>query len=837
MPAKRKAATKAATDGTPKKKKEVEVVAKGMFSTPEMMPRVVKPPRLEIRLEQRREYAPNKLAKNAGMAHAMDVCKSKRAAAPAGGWATVVGMPDETKAEDVGWKPGPRLVGNKVPKFSGAPCGLNKEKFPNLTKDSGAFDFMETQITRENKIEIMNMTANARDNHFLLAKTRGKPVTSKYKLSLNSADMRGNPDFFDCWLVARVLIGQYNMSVPQKELWEPHGPHCHARLVGCLRYDQFRCMNKFLTLSDGDGTLLTEEQAKAIVAAEVVKAAAKPGVVDGAGGADGAAGTSASHMGAAGSSSSSSGGGGGGGAADDDADEDDEVQLLELGKVTERHGKLIYVAREDESVRSICARQVWDENMVLADNKDIRGLTMTVGLQSGTELCVGLGVGWVAIESSDDDDDDDDDGGGEAGAAAAAAATAGPEGVPRSDRIRKRRYMEMKIRGNWQRAYHPHEALSLDEMVREHKHWHCKRIKFKPNVHSGVLVDALTCARTKYCLWSEEQGTDPDGATTVPERCVRLCKKAGVAGKHHTVHLDRGYATMAAIEALSVEGVLSNACCKIDRVGLPREAIALSTKALMPPAKKKNGDDCKTKTSSDEQWSYTVYNKGEWELTVWADKQVVVFLTNSYTAANTGLLKRALQGNRSVVRVDVPEPCWSYNVFGRSGTDGHDQHRKDGRCDARRTLRDGVKGSCFLFDICIVNGYALKRSLQPGLTKLQFVDDYIAHVLTKMTLRKYNTKYAAQTGELPTALRGSAHKHVFPQKTVVQAWEKAPGVAKRQRQKGDKYIQLRGRCKHCSDVGTDVTKHKTIITNWRCDHADCKCWVHPDCFYELSQHQ
>ena len=27
----------------------------------------------------------------------------------------------------------------------------------------------------------------------------------------------------------------------------------------------------------------------------------------------------------------------------------------------------------------------------------------------------------------------------------------------------------------------------------------CVRIKFKPNVHDGVLVDVLTCARSRYC--------------------------------------------------------------------------------------------------------------------------------------------------------------------------------------------------------------------------------------------------------------------------------------------------------------------------------------------------
>ena len=77
------------------------------------------------------------------------------------------------------------------------------------------------------------------DNYFLLQKTRGVKVTGKYKLSLEPDFLRDNPDAFDCWLAARSLVGQYAMSVPQKELWRPKWSHCHARLVGCLRHDQY----------------------------------------------------------------------------------------------------------------------------------------------------------------------------------------------------------------------------------------------------------------------------------------------------------------------------------------------------------------------------------------------------------------------------------------------------------------------------------------------------------------------------------------------------------------------------------------------------------------------
>ena len=438
MPAKRKATSKAAAASPDVAKPAKEKAAKVMYASLEKMAAKVTPQRIHLALHERRAHTPSTLARRAGLRHAMDLCKSAQVADPPDGWAIDDTMPDEGNKNDTGWMAGPRPTSAEVRKFSGKPCGINTELFPDLTKASSALDFMETQITRENKIEIMNLTANAMDNYFLLEKVRGVTVTSKYKTALDPDSLRDNPDAFDCWLAARLLIGQYSMSVPQKELWNPKGAHCHAKLVGCMRWDQYRCINKFLILSDVDGKLLSVAEAKAIVAAEKEKAAAEAG-----------------EQGSGSGASSSTGGG----------------------------------------------------------------------------------------------------------------------------------------------------------------------------------------------------------------------------------------------------------------------------------------------------------------------------------------------------------------------------------------------GACFAFDVCSVNAYTLKRSLVPALTKLQFIDEYTTHVLTTMTLRVYNTKYSAQKGELPTALRGSAHSLVCPQMTVVQAWEKAPGVAKRKRKVEDKHIHPRGRCKHCTTVGTAVTKHKTMWTIWRCDHADCACWVHPDCFFELSQHQ
>jgi hypothetical protein len=66
--------------------------------------------------------------------------------------------------------------------------------------------------------------------------------------------------------------------------------------------------------------------------------------------------------------------------------------------------------------------------------------------------------------------------------------TASTRGMARmADRLRKRRGVRGggRIKGNWTAAFVIGKECSMDEMVRNHRHWHCMRLKFKPNMHSG----------------------------------------------------------------------------------------------------------------------------------------------------------------------------------------------------------------------------------------------------------------------------------------------------------------------------------------------------------------
>ena len=80
-----------------------------------------------------------------------------------------------------------------------------------------------------------------------------------------------------------------------------------------------------------------------------------------------------------------------------------------------------------------------------------------------------------------------------------------------------------------------------------------------------------------------------------------------------------------------------------------------------------------------------------------------------YLGDRVGILKRSTKVAKMVYFVDCTECTWAYNVFGRSGTDNADQHRKNQQVSARSVPREGSKGMLFIFDICLSNAASMKR--------------------------------------------------------------------------------------------------------------------------------
>ena len=82
-------------------------------------------------------------------------------------------------------------------------------------------------------------------------------------------------------------------------------------------------------------------------------------------------------------------------------------------------------------------------------------------------------------------------------------------------------------------------------------------------------------------------------------------------------------------------------------------------------------------------------HKGEAELALWQDSQLICSYHNFFSSARCGLLARGAHGDKESFNVYTPEPLWHYNVEGRSATDGDDQLCKRLCVAERRCQRAG----------------------------------------------------------------------------------------------------------------------------------------------------
>ena len=361
----------------------------------------------------------------------------------------------------------------------------------------------------------------------------------------------------------------------------------------------------------------------------------------------------------------------------------------------------------------------------------------------------------------------------------------------RKDRERKRRVIIDKIVDIIGKAYIAGQMVGLDEKCRPHKHWYRQRIDFKASIHSGSLDDSLNDCVTGYCLWFEERGWQkwPNRDKSKEEiealGTMPAVMKRATAGLDKSVarimHLDRGYGHVEAQKSIAPNpsapagqrgGVYTMSVMDADRIGLPRQAIKQVSEALRCENKcdhKHDAQDC-------HKWMWTCFHKGEWELQLWMDSKLMICLSNAYSGTRAAYLSRGIGAEN--FKVWSPEAHHSYTVYGRSATDRHDQvrpsdfteiltslihsslihtytHSSHHGCQdqkkmamaARRTVRNGVKGGLFGFDILFTNGKCMWVDLQRDsltvaqlnhkITKVNFCRIWKSRIIEKASARKY----------------------------------------------------------------------------------------------------
>ena len=389
------------------------------------------------------------------------------------------------------------------------------------------------------------------------------------------------------------------------------------------------------------------------------------------------------------------------------------------------------------------------------------------------------------------------------------------------DRYIKRRELSDMARAQAARAFRPGQHVGIDDGVRPTRHLDGSRQRHKAAVHTGRPFDSLNCATTNYFLNWEEQGwTREENANTIPNRLLRLVKALS-PNVGHCIWLDRGYGIMEGAVGLHNAGYNSTSIMPINRIGLPRRFIEqLKHKMACPSGCKHRADD-----QHCRRWCWTVLHKGEWELQIWSDGKALVIALSDCTSAT-----RVVQVGRSVehtcVLADAIEGVGLYGIFGRSCTDGGDQHRKKISLAARRQKRQGPKGALFDAEIGFVNGAIIMKHLRGSeYTTWDFCEMFMSEVLGSVCMRQRmptatQAMQVAQESESGMRTRAEHNAHL----PIHVAAEN-----RRKRRRGEQAqsgapVTVRGSKCTRSDCAPGSTKYPDIFC------PGCNSWYHLPCF-------
>ena len=334
------------------------------------------------------------------------------------------------------------------------------------------------------------------------------------------------------------------------------------------------------------------------------------------------------------------------------------------------------------------------------------------------------------------------------------------------------------------------------------------------NGAEGVQEDEFEAAG-----WSPPEGS-ATGVASLPARMRRAlaCLQPRVG---HRLWLDRGLANIEAMEQAVADGVGVSAMMPLNRVGLPRRALAaLQLKMQCPRACKHQPDSV-----TCNRFKWCCMHKGIWELHIMADCRKLVVMMTSCTSAT-----RAVTIARTVGRanwwVKVPEAIGLYVNIGRGGTDTGDQLRRMLDLGSRRRQRQGPKGALFDAELCFVDGSIIANDLREShATVWDFAAEYASEVLAAVRMR----------GVVPAAQTAAAEMHADA-RLVSHVPINFRSEGRKARRNGEDYSAKCGaRCcmrdsdEHACDAGE--TQMGVLFCAGCARRNGCNGWYHEACYW------
>ena len=298
----------------------------GCFPSAGNMPKIQTAKKQLLQLSDRKSQRPFQLCRDAKKTNIKDVLKSKEH--PKLSHRTSDKMPDEKFQHHTGWKAGP-LKDFIAPKFTGKKYGIS-DNFPDLGKGSSAFDFMETQITQDDKKLVMTWTANKMRNEFFIKNEQGLPKTL-LDSAVNPDLIEGKAEVFDLWCAAKWTVGFNVIGVNESKCWDRTSIFYNPKMDSAIPYKVYQVLNRYICFNRKDGALMD--------ATEIQEEAARREAEWGVGG----------YASSEGSGSEEE---------DENVEkEEEEADEAVFGKVIERDCQLIYTAHDNETPAEVSPLQ------------------------------------------------------------------------------------------------------------------------------------------------------------------------------------------------------------------------------------------------------------------------------------------------------------------------------------------------------------------------------------------------------------------------------------------------------------------------------------------------
>lgn len=166
-----------------------------------------------------------------------------------------------------------------------------------------------------------------------------------------------------------------------------------------------------------------------------------------------------------------------------------------------------------------------------------------------------------------------------------------------------------------------------------------------------------------------------------------------------------------------------------------------------------------------------------------------------------------------------------YGIFGRSPTDGGDQHRKRISLAARRQERQGPKGALFDAEIGFVNGAIIMKCLRGShISTWDFCEMFMNEMLTKVCMRRRTPALLAAVQTEEGRTRAQINRHT-PIDVVAEN--------RRKRRRGeDAPERWCGRGKKCtrSDCPEGSPERPSIFCPGCAQEQIGSGWYHLTCF-------